>query len=321
MEEIQSRHKKEIKVLDGEKRSAIKKAKALKGQRGKDALASAEAEFNEKLKQMEARHLQELADAGPADVSIEPALDDAAVADIASTSTPTIPLTQSQEANTNSQELERLKKLEKARRKRDAKKEKERQLRDKEALEQESVGPSMRDTELQALELQLRPLSLRVVEIPSDGNCLYRAVAAQCGSDYNKIRQICADQLQSHQDEYAPFCEYTDSVSSFDQYVDRVRSSSDWGGHLELRALSEGLKRPIVVYCASKTKLVLGEDYYTSDVHHENDVTAAAGGDEHAPILLSYHLHYYTLGEHYNQVVPEATAAAADELQNSYQHD
>lgn len=119
MEEIQSRHKKEIKVLDGEKRSAIKKAKALKGQRGKDALASAEAEFNEKLKQMEARHLQELADAGPADASIESALDDAAVADVASTSAPTIPLTQSQEANTNSQELERLKKLEKARRKRD----------------------------------------------------------------------------------------------------------------------------------------------------------------------------------------------------------
>jgi hypothetical protein len=39
MEEIQSRHKKELKVLDGEKRSAIKKAKALKGQRGKEALA------------------------------------------------------------------------------------------------------------------------------------------------------------------------------------------------------------------------------------------------------------------------------------------
>ena len=39
MEEINSRHKKEVKVLDGEKRSAIKKAKALKGQRGKEALA------------------------------------------------------------------------------------------------------------------------------------------------------------------------------------------------------------------------------------------------------------------------------------------
>lgn len=142
---------------------------------------------------------------------------------------------------------------------------------------------------------------------------------------HTTVGQICADQLQSHQEEYAPFCEYTDSVASFDQYVDRVRSSSDWGGHLELRALSEGLKRPIVVYSASQPKLVLGEDYYSTDTHHENDddyvAAAAAGGDEHAPILLSYHLHYYTLGEHYNQVVPEATAAAADELQNSYQQE
>lgn len=100
-------------------------------------------------------------------------------------------------------------------------------------------------------------------------------------------------------------------MSSFDQYVDRVRSSSEWGGHLELRALSEGLKRPILVYSASQPKLVLGEDYY-DNVDHDD---AVAGG-EHAPILLSYHLHYYTLGEHYNQVVPEAEAAAADELQN-----
>ncbi len=137
---------------------------------------------------MEARHLQELADAGPAEVSTEP-LDEAAVTDVAAALTSTIPLTQSQQANTSSEEVERLKKMEKARRKRDAKKEKERQQRQKETLEQESVGPSMRDMELQALELQLQPLSLRVVEIPSDGNCLYRAVAAQCGSDYNKIRK------------------------------------------------------------------------------------------------------------------------------------
>lgn len=138
--------------------------------------------------------------------------------------------------------------------------------------------------------------------------------------------QICADQLTSHQDEYAPFCEYTDAVSSFDQYVDRVRSSSEWGGHLELRALSEGLKRPIVVYSASQPKLVLGEDYLSqpgSPKNGEDASSDATDGDDdgsHAPILLSYHLHYYTLGEHYNQVVPEeGAAAAADELQAYYQ--
>jgi OTU domain-containing protein 6 len=98
---------------------------------------------------------------------------------------------------------------------------------------------------------------------------------------------LCADHLAANPDDFAPFCEFSDSITSFDQYVDRVRSSSEWGGHLELRALSEGLKKRIVVYSANQPVLVLGEE-----------------GDT---IRLSYHLHYYSLGEHYNQVVPKTT--------------
>lgn len=88
------------------------------------------------------------------------------------------------------EEKARLNKLEKARRKREAKKEKERERQ--KALEEEALqaGPSMRETELEALESQLKPLSLKIIEIPSDGNCLYRAVAAQCDSDYIKISKF-----------------------------------------------------------------------------------------------------------------------------------
>lgn len=39
MEETTTRHKKELKALEGEKRAAIKKAKGLKGKKGKEALA------------------------------------------------------------------------------------------------------------------------------------------------------------------------------------------------------------------------------------------------------------------------------------------
>ena len=94
--------------------------------------------------------------------------------------------------------------------------------------------------------------------------------------------------LSQNQDEYAPFVEYSDTITNYDQYLDRVRSSSDWGGHLELRALSEGLKRPIFVWSATQPKLVIGDE------EGEN------------AILLSYHLHYYSLGEHYNQVVKDS---------------
>ena len=49
------------------------------------------------------------------------------------------------------------------------------------------------------------------------------------------------------------------------------------------------LSKQVHVYSAqSPTALVIGED-----VHDED------------PIRLSYHLHYYALGEHYNQVVPK----------------
>lgn len=39
MEEILGRHRKELKALDGEKRAALKKAKATKGKKAKDLLA------------------------------------------------------------------------------------------------------------------------------------------------------------------------------------------------------------------------------------------------------------------------------------------
>ena len=38
-DELESRHKKEAKALEGEKRAALKKAKALKGKKGKEAQA------------------------------------------------------------------------------------------------------------------------------------------------------------------------------------------------------------------------------------------------------------------------------------------
>ena len=37
-EEMETRHRKEVKSLEGEKRAALKKAKTLKGKKGRDAL-------------------------------------------------------------------------------------------------------------------------------------------------------------------------------------------------------------------------------------------------------------------------------------------
>mmetsp|Transcript_31398 Transcript_31398/g.34754 ORF Transcript_31398/g.34754 Transcript_31398/m.34754 type:complete len:281 (+) Transcript_31398:65-907(+) len=271
-----ARHKKELKSYEGEKRAAMKKAKSLRGKKGKEALASLEAEFEENFIILKRKQKQELVGGATEEVNEVPTTK-----------------TGDDENAADGQEMVRLRKIEKARCKREAKKDKERQRQEDIEREAAETGPSMRQTELEALETQLKPLSLEIVEIPSDGNCLYRAIAAQCDSNYAKIRGVCADVLSEKKEDYSPFCEYTDAITTFDDYVVSVRSSSEWGGHLELRALSEGLKRPIVVYSAARPKLVMGEE---------------DGGN---PVMLSYHLHYYSLGEHYNQVVKKTSPLQA----------
>jgi len=271
--ELTSAHKKALKSLEGEKRAAIKKAKALKGKKGKEALASTETEYEQKKKDLVATY--EAALSGLKGSSVTPTVDDAAVPPA-----PAEPV--------DTEQVERERKMEKARRKKEKQKGKE-MARLKEIEKQNAeAGPSARQIELDALASQLTPLQLQMNEIPSDGHCLYRAVAAQLrdGRSYTEIRNMCATMLEAEEQEFSPFAELTEDVSTFAMYVDRVRNSSDWGGHLELRALHQALKRSIVVYSAVQPKLVLGED--------------DGGGD---PIRLSYHLHYYSLGEHYNQVV------------------
>ena len=195
-----------------------------------------------------------------------------------------------EEKRKKKQEKARLKKLEKKQRQLEAEKRREEEI----AAERAAAGPSARDLEIRRMEeLYLRPAGLAIRDVAADGNCLYRAVAEQCAGgdgadgdvvDYTTIRGACADALLRHEEEYAPFAESHDH-GSYVNYVERVRSSTDWGGHLELRALAGALRRPVVVYSADAAPLRLGEDENGED------------------ILLSYHRHYYALGEHYNSVV------------------
>jgi len=182
----------------------------------------------------------------------------------------------------------RERKLAKARRKRDRQKEKEAQVQQQIEEENAKAGPGLKQIELEQIAAVLTPLNLKISEVEADGHCLYRAVAAQSGKDYKTIRHLCADTLLERKDEFAPFCEYNDDESSFDHYLEKVRNSSEWGGHLELQALAIALDRPIFVYSlqSGNKPLAIHEDASCKD-----------------PILLSYHLHYYALGEHYNQVI------------------
>lgn len=82
---------------------------------------------------------------------------------------------------------QQFKKQEKSRRRREKARDKERERESRIAEENANAGPSARQVEMDTI-LKVLPSDLRIVEVPADGNCLYRAVGAQCGKDYQQIR-------------------------------------------------------------------------------------------------------------------------------------
>lgn len=321
-EELESAHKKALKALEGEKRAALKKAKALKGKKGKDALEAAENDYANKLKLLEGSYQENLAALEFESMQISSPEEQHGQAQPQEASTQDDVIQHVVEVAlgpVDEEAAERERKVTKARKKREKQKEKDTKMEEQIELENANAGPSLRQVELEQMHVFLAPLNLCISEVEADGHCLYRAVAAQSNEGYKEIRKrgllqtsrplisvflkltnhnpgrffstgaLCADTLQANEAEFAPFCEYSDDITSFDQYVDSVRNSSEWGGHLELRALGMALDRPIHVYSvqSGKDPLVIHDD--------------AVGQND--PILLSYHLHYFALGEHYNQVI------------------
>jgi OTU domain-containing protein 6 len=64
---------------------------------------------------------------------------------------------------------------------------------------------------------------------------------------------------------------------------------AEWGGELEIKALSSCLKKEIHVFSAEAPLLKMGE---------ENRILGSS------PLLISFHNHFYSLGAHYNSIVP-----------------
>lgn len=75
----------------------------------------------------------------------------------------------------------------------------------------------------------------------------------------------------------------------FENYCDKVASVSqaEWGGQPEVKALAAALQRPILIYSADAPVVCMCE---------EDDAESAK------PLRITYHKHYYALGEHYNSV-------------------
>ncbi|EEY57257.1 uncharacterized protein PITG_11090 [Phytophthora infestans T30-4] len=193
----------------------------------------------------------------------------------------------------------------KAQRKREVKKQQERERHERiEEANKNTV--SERQIEADMILAQLSRHGLKIKDIPSDGHCMYHAVADQMKqknlpsaiemAGFQYLRKLTSEYMLAHPDDFLPFMALDESSASpedaFETYCDRLANTADWGGQLELRALACALHTPIEVFSAEGDVLVMGGEFVSED-------------DESAPKLqLTYHLHYYTLGEHFNSVAP-----------------
>eukprot|EP01113_Clastostelium_recurvatum_P039266 TRINITY_DN5983_c0_g2_i1.p1 TRINITY_DN5983_c0_g2~~TRINITY_DN5983_c0_g2_i1.p1 ORF type:complete len:320 (-),score=83.72 TRINITY_DN5983_c0_g2_i1:525-1484(-) len=163
-----------------------------------------------------------------------------------------------------------------------------------------------------AILAQLKDMNMTIRDIPADGNCLFCAVADQLETvkggpmikdRHMKLRQSAAEYIYSHGDDFSPFLLAdsedfdADPAALVESYCAKISDPSVWGGQIEIQALTHSLRTPIIVHAANVPDVVMGTEYTSSS----------------PPLHISYHKHAYTLGEHYNSVVPAPPATTEED--------
>jgi OTU-like cysteine protease len=124
----------------------------------------------------------------------------------------------------------------------------------------------------------------RIVDIAADGNCLFRAVSHQLygtPTHHMMVRKSCVHYMDTNTQYFSSFV----VGEPFAHYLERMRYRRQWGGELEISALSMLYQRPIEIYVFGSTpRHIYGRKWQ----------------DKSAPIRVSYHM-----GCHYNSVVVE----------------
>lgn len=178
-----------------------------------------------------------------------------------------------------------------------------------EEAEREASGMTdHRGAERTRMAAEFARLGLEEREIRPDGHCLFSAVADQLGAlglplaapgegaepepesepGYKVVRRRAAGYIEAHGDEYAGFLE-----EDLGSYVRKMRDTAEWGGQLELLALASVYGVEIGVVQDREAEVVRPSG-------------AGGEGEERKRIWLAYYRHGYGLGEHYNSLRKKA---------------
>lgn len=128
-----------------------------------------------------------------------------------------------------------------------------------------------------------------VIEVESDGNCLFRAVAHQIWLDesrHGELRSACVQHMRKHRNRYEVFC-----PMDYDEYLNHMIMSGTWADDFEIRALEEMLDRLVSIYSSDN------KDIRPINKNFDEEYKL---GRHVRPIILSYHG-----GNHYNSVFDE----------------
>ena len=165
-------------------------------------------------------------------------------------------------------------------------------------------GPPKKEIEEEAMRRALKALDLTLREVKADGHCLYRAVAEQVDemkeeSRYGEVRTMCKDEMLKNREEYEAFVEM-EEAGSYEKYCEKVGSTAEWGGHVEMLAIARALRRNVEVFevrpGGEVEKMVV--ECVGSGVEGEE-----GKGGSSFPLRVAFMKESYTLGEHYDAVV------------------
>lgn len=297
LEEIQTRHRKEQKDLQA--RVTQKKKNATKKTR-----KGVNAECEELERQLKERQEQERAalDGGPVLPGDAPALDEPAsdepvteqsngvdkiTESLGEASVSVTPSEDGQPRKRNRQK-ERL-----------ARRAAEQEAAILDAQKEAANQPDQRAVERAAMLKEFEARGLVEKLIRPDGHCLFSAVADQLSrasiplgpeSDaelkedqrYKAVRKAAARYIEEHPDDFVAWLD-----EPLEGYVHKIRDTAEWGGHLELLAISKTYNVQICVLQNGSSQTI---------------EPGTGNPSELEKIWLAYYRHGFGLGEHYNSL-------------------
>ncbi len=105
-------------------------------------------------------------------------------------------------------------------------------------------------SEMREMRASLGAIGLAIREVRGDGNCLFRSVSDQLtGSEEShwELRLRAVAFMRAHRDDFEPFVD-TDEHDSWEEYLSDMACEGEWGGNMELVALSRAAKVNVCVH-------------------------------------------------------------------------